>query len=63
MQTSIGQLIAILYDSFERQYHDRELAAFATDVVVNEVLAASSKPARRSAPRNHHRRASLRRAA
>ena len=55
MQTTLGQLVALLYDAFEHQYHDRHLATLATEAVLNDVLTASRPPRGCVAPRNHHR--------
>jgi hypothetical protein len=49
MTTTLGQLIADLYDVFEERAHDPELAVLATAAVVNDVLCQSArrgKPAR-----------------
>lgn len=55
MTTTLGQLIADLYDVFEERAHDPELAVLATAAVVNDVLSQTArrgKPARRAqAPR------------
>lgn len=40
MTTTIGRLVSELYARYERLYHDPELAARATAVVVAELLAA-----------------------
>lgn len=37
--TTIGQLISTLFASFDRQFHDEELAAVATQVALNELLS------------------------
>ncbi len=63
MQTTLGQLIALLYDAFEHQYHDEKLAALATEAVINDVLIASAPRRTRLAPGNHHRRFAFGRAA
>lgn len=36
--TTVGQLISTLYTKFEREYHDPELAAIATEVALDELL-------------------------
>ncbi len=38
METTLGQLIADLYDAFEECVHDPELATLATAAVVNDLL-------------------------
>ena len=63
MQTTLGQLVALLYDAFEHQYHDPHLASLATEAVINDVLTASAPQRKPLARGNHHRRASLGRAA
>jgi hypothetical protein len=50
MVTTLGHLIADLYDSFEEQSHDPRLAAIATAATVNELLCQVARrggPARR----------------
>jgi hypothetical protein len=49
MTITMGQLISSLFDEYERRYHDRELAAVATQVALVDVLAGAGK--RRRAPR------------
>ena len=39
MTITMGRLIAGLYDDFTRRYHDDELAAVATEVMLDELLA------------------------
>ena len=46
MQTTIGQLISELCESYERMYKDPELAAVATSVTVEELF--ETQLARRS---------------
>lgn len=58
MKTTIGSLVAQLFESYRRTYHDAQLAALATEVVVDELRAAaalSAPPAVRG--RHPHRRA------
>jgi len=43
MTTTIGQLISSLYDKFQTVYGDDKLAAFATQVKLQEVLARSGR--------------------
>lgn len=61
MKMSLGQVVAQLFGMFERRYGgDREMAAMATQVIVNDLLCREelkrSKPARR-APRTTRPRA------
>lgn len=48
----MGQLVAALFDELEQRYHDRELAAVATQVLVDDVLREQR---RRGSPRQHGR--------
>jgi hypothetical protein len=43
MTTTIGQLISTLYDRFQTVYGDDKLAAFATQVKVQEVLVRNGR--------------------
>ncbi len=36
--TTVGQLISTLFANFDRQFHDEELAAVATQVALDELL-------------------------
>ena len=47
--TTVGQLISTLFTRFEREYHDPELAAVATQVAVNELLRGRKRVQRRRA--------------
>lgn len=38
MTTTVGQLISDLYTKYERELHDDELAAVATEIRVSELL-------------------------
>lgn len=38
MRTTLGQLVSDLVDSYERMYHDPELAAVATSVTLEEMF-------------------------
>jgi hypothetical protein len=38
MQTTLGQLVSELVESYERMYEDPELAAVATSVTLEEML-------------------------
>lgn len=59
MKTTIGQVVSELYTSYQRRYHDEELAALATQVVLSELLAALARETTRPVMRPHQ----LRRAA
>lgn len=39
-QTTIGELINTIYESFMEQYGDAELASVATAAVINDLLTA-----------------------
>jgi hypothetical protein len=49
MTTTMGQLVSDLYAKYERELHDEELAAVATEIQVSELL--ESMPRRRARPR------------
>ncbi|HUJ58359.1 MAG TPA: hypothetical protein VLX92_07700 [Kofleriaceae bacterium] len=50
--TTMGDLISQLFATYEREYHDDELAAVATQVTLAELLRArGAKRARLAAPR------------
>ena len=38
MRTTLGQLVSELIDSYERMYHDHELAAVATSVTLEKIM-------------------------
>lgn len=38
MQTTLGQLVSELVESYERKYEDPELAAVATSVTIEEMF-------------------------
>jgi hypothetical protein len=38
MTMTLGQVVTELYELFERRYGDRQLAARATQVIVNDLL-------------------------
>ncbi len=38
MSTTVGDLVAALFDKYERRFHDEELAARATQETLSEVL-------------------------
>ncbi len=41
--TTIGQLISTLFANFDRQFHDEELAAVATQVSVTELMSGRKR--------------------
>jgi hypothetical protein len=47
MQTTLGELVSELVESYERKYEDSELAAYATSITLEELF--KSKAARRVA--------------
>jgi hypothetical protein len=49
MTTTMGQLVSKLYDRYERRFHDEQLAALATQAMIEEIL-------RESRARGAHRR-------
>lgn len=55
MTTTIGQLVAALFEQYEHRYHDEKLAAVATQVTVDDLMPP--RPRRR---RDSKRRSSLR---
>lgn len=48
-QTSLGDLISLVYEEFLAQYGDEELASVATAAVVNDWLTAPPRHAREEA--------------
>ncbi len=42
--TTIGELISVLFDQYEEQFHDENLAAKATQIVVDEILRDQQRP-------------------
>jgi len=59
--TTLGQLVADLFDRYERRFHDKELAAVATQATITDMLLESRcrrqvrQPARTSRVRPHRR--------
>jgi hypothetical protein len=51
MTITMGQLVAALFDAYDRKLHDEQLAAIATEVRISELLE------QRSRKRTHARRA------
>ena len=49
MTITMGQLVSDLYAKYERELHDEELAAVATEIRVAELL--ETMPRRRARPR------------
>jgi hypothetical protein len=39
--TTMGQLVSQLFDRYERTFHDEELAALATQAMIEEILKDS----------------------
>jgi hypothetical protein len=61
MTITLGQLVSELYDVFERRFHDRELAARATQMIVNDLLCrGEEKKAAPAAPRRRATRPAAR---
>jgi hypothetical protein len=52
-QTSLGDLISVLYDEFLAAYGDEDLAAVAAAATVNEWLANSARDSAPSRPIPH----------
>jgi hypothetical protein len=50
MQTTLGELVSELVESYEREYEDHELATVATSVTIEEMF--KSNKARRVRSRN-----------
>ncbi len=51
MTMTLGQLVSELFEVFERRYGDRDLAARATQTIVNDLLCREQQRAARPAPR------------
>jgi hypothetical protein len=45
--TTLGQVISVLFTKFERQLHDEQLAAVATQVALDELLRGRQKTGKR----------------
>lgn len=41
--TTVGQLISTLFANFDRQFHDEQLAAVATQVALTELLSGRKR--------------------
>ena len=51
MKMTLGQLVSELFEVFERRYGDRDLAARATQTIVNDLLCREQqRAAQRQAP-------------
>lgn len=55
MTITMGQLVSQFFDTYDREFHDAELAAIATQVRITELLertacAQAQRAARRPAP-------------
>ena len=46
MNTTIGQLVATLFDAYDRSLRDEELAAVATQVRLSELLGGAGRTRR-----------------
>lgn len=49
LETTIGQVLARIYDAAIEEYGDPELAAIVTSTVLNELLAAQEQDLRSEA--------------
>ena len=47
--TTIGQLVSELFAKYERRFHDEEIAAVATQVIVDELIRTRKCAAKRKA--------------
>ena len=52
MTITMGQLVSTLFDAYDRELHDEQLAAVATQVRLVEILSRASRPQRRRTARN-----------
>lgn len=46
IQTSLGELIATIYEEFLAQFGDEELASVATAALINDMLSTSTDDAK-----------------
>ena len=46
MKTTIGQLVSKLFETYEHRYHDEELAAIATEVMLDDILRVQRRRTR-----------------
>lgn len=51
MTITMGQLVCEVFDAYERRYHDKELAAIATQVTLADILSRASRKRRARAER------------
>lgn len=51
MTMTLGQLVSELFEVFERRYGDRDLAARATQTIVNDLLCKEKERAAQRTPR------------
>jgi hypothetical protein len=51
MKTTLGQLVADLFEEYQHRYHDEELAAVATQVTLRELMRSSRAPRLPGGPR------------
>lgn len=47
MTITMGQLVSEIFDAYDRELQDAELAAVATQVRISELLVSNPQPARR----------------
>lgn len=51
MTITMGQLVSTLFDVYDDELHDKQLAAIATQVRIVELLSGKPRAQRRVAPR------------
>lgn len=51
MTITMGQLVSQFFDTYDREFHDQELAAIATQVRITELLARTACAQARHATR------------
>jgi hypothetical protein len=55
MRTTLGELVSELCEQYEAIYDDRELAAVATSVTLDDILHENEERKRRPEPRRKRR--------
>jgi hypothetical protein len=50
MTTTVGQLVSQFFESYDREYHDEEIAAVATQVRIMDLLERTRRVRARPAP-------------
>jgi hypothetical protein len=55
-RTTVGELVSELVEQYEAIYDDRELAAVATSVTLDDILHENEERKRRPAPRRSNKR-------